>query len=341
MSSKQKKRNKIFYALLGLAIILLFTEGLAIKYAGGRESAGEEHHISDDEAGPPNGLAMLKEIGAQPPYVQAPFIEGPFGQIFYVRLIMSWIVMGLLLVLAYFITRKFSVVPSRIQSLGEAILGFFDGLTKDTLGTSARRFFPFVTTLFLFIIISNWIGILPEFFHFIAFVAGIFVAPFDAGVSIVGGFMRWHVAIPDAHWLALLTRIPEVQEPTADLNTTLACGILVFLTVHFWAIRSKGIREYLKEYTKPFVFMVPLNIVGELAKIVSLSFRLFGNIMGGSIVILVITTLLLALPWIFIPFAIVIPVGLKFFLGLFIGAIQAFVFATLALTYTAVASSQE
>ncbi len=122
--------------------------------------------------------------------------------------------------------------------------------------------------------------------------------------------------------------IPGNMEPTRNLNVPLGMGLMVILVVHFSAIKEKGFKEYLKGYTEPFFFMAPLNLVGEIAKGISISFRLFGNILGGAIIILVISNLIRF---------ILIPIGLSMFFGLFIGTIQAFVFTMLALSYTAVA----
>ena len=104
--------------------------------------------------------------------------------------------------------------------------------------------------------------------------------------------------------------------------------LVVLFIVHFEAIRVKGIGAYLKSYNEPFFVMLPLNVIGEIAKGVSLSFRLFGNILGGSIIVIVISYLVKYT---------VIPVGLNLFFGLFVGTIQAFVFTMLAMTYIAVA----
>jgi len=122
--------------------------------------------------------------------------------------------------------------------------------------------------------------------------------------------------------------IPGNMEPTRNLNVPLGMGLMVILVVHFSAIKEKGFKAYLKSYTEPFFFMAPLNLVGEVAKGISISFRLFGNILGGAIIILVISNLIRF---------ILIPIGLSIFFGLFIGTIQAFVFTMLALSYTAVA----
>ena len=129
-------------------------------------------------------------------------------------------------------------------------------------------------------------------------------------------------------WIAnLIGVIPFLSEPTADLNTTLSLGLLGFLVAHYSGIRFKGLKAYLKGYFEPIFFMMPLNLIGELAKIVSISFRLFGNIMGGSIIILVVSYLV---------YSLVLPPFLYAFFGLFVGTVQAFVFAMLTLVYIVV-----
>ncbi len=118
--------------------------------------------------------------------------------------------------------------------------------------------------------------------------------------------------------------IPFLSEPTKDLNTTLGMGVLGFVIAHISGIRFKGFKGYLKQYIEPMFFMAPLNLVGELAKVVSISFRLYGNIMGGAIIILVISHLVHGL---------ILPPFLYMFFGFFVGTIQAFVFTMLTLVY--------
>ncbi len=118
--------------------------------------------------------------------------------------------------------------------------------------------------------------------------------------------------------------IPFLEEPTRDLNTPLGLGILGFFIAHYSGIKFKGLKGYLSEYFEPLFFMLPLNIISELAKVVSISFRLYGNIMGGSIIILVVSGLV---------YSLILPPLLNVFFGLFVGTIQAFVFTMLTLVY--------
>jgi F-type H+-transporting ATPase subunit a len=195
--------------------------------------------------------------------------------------VMTWIVFVLLIVLGLFTTRKKAILPRPLQALGELIVSLLYGLTEDALGREqAQKYAPLVCALFLFLLTSNWLGI-----------------------------------------------IPHLEEPTKDLNTTLGLGLMGFVIAHYAGIKSKGFKAYAKEYFQPIFFMMPLNLIGELAKIVSISFRLFGNIMGGSIIILVVS---------YLTYSIVLPPFLYAFFGLFVGTIQAFVFTMLTVVYISV-----
>jgi len=130
-------------------------------------------------------------------------------------------------------------------------------------------------------------------------------------------------------WISnIIGSVPFASEPTRDLNVPIGHMLAVIFVVHFEAIRVKGIGAYLKSYLDPFFIMAPLNLIGELAKGVSLAFRLFGNILGGAIIVMVISYLFKYT---------LIQVGLNLFFSLFVGTIQAFVFTMLAMTYIAVA----
>lgn len=196
----------------------------------------------------------------------------------------SWLVMGILIVSAILIRRRLQQRPGWGQSVFELIVEFFDGLIRDTLGPGNRAYLPLIGSLFLFLWISNLIGV-----------------------------------------------IPMLEEPTRDLNVPVGCMLVVLVAVHASAIRVKGLKKYLKGYAEPFIVLLPLNVVGEMAKGVSLAFRLFGNILGGAIIVLVVSSLVRY---------VLLPVGLSLFFGIFVGTIQAFVFSMLALTYIAVAVSE-
>ncbi len=135
-----------------------------------------------------------------------------------------------------------------------------------------------------------------------------------------------------------ITTIPWMKEPTQSLNTTLALGLISFFYVQFSGIRAHGVVGYLREYVEPLFVMAPLHVVGKLASIISMSFRLFGNIFGGAIISELYTLTIqksVALEIIGL-FS-----GLNFlvllFFGLFEGFLQAFVFTMLSLTYLSIA----
>jgi len=140
----------------------------------------------------------------------------------------------------------------------------------------------------------------------------------------------------------IISLIPWIDEPTADPGTTLALGITSFFYVQISAIRAKGIIEYIKEYFSPFFLLFPLNVIGELAKVISISFRLFGNIFGGSIISRLWTS---AISGSIIKEMLGIVTGINllivFFFVMFEGFIQAFVFSMLTLTYLSVAITDE
>jgi F-type H+-transporting ATPase subunit a len=196
-------------------------------------------------------------------------------------IVMTWIVFAALILFGALAARKGTLVPKPLQILGELLIDQLYALTEDALGKQyARTYAPLVCALFMFMLLSNWLGI-----------------------------------------------IPHLEEPTKDLNTPLSMGLMGFAIAHYAGIRSKGFKAYAAEYFQPMFFMMPLNVIGELAKIVSISFRLFGNIMGGSIIILVVS---------YLTYSILLPPLLNAFFGLFVGTIQAFVFTMLTVVYISV-----
>lgn len=196
-------------------------------------------------------------------------------------IVMTWIVITFLIIFGMSAARKKEIVPRPLQVLGEIFVEQFYKLTEDALDREkARKYGPLVCALFMFLLLSNWLGI-----------------------------------------------IPHLEEPTKDLNTPLSLGLMGFVIAHYAGIKSKGFKNYAKEYFQPIFFMMPLNLIGELAKIISISFRLFGNIMGGSIIILVVS---------YLSYSVILPPFLNAFFGLFVGTIQAFVFTMLTVVYISV-----
>lgn len=124
----------------------------------------------------------------------------------------------------------------------------------------------------------------------------------------------------------LASTIPFVVSPTADINTTAAYALVVFIVSHYVGMRSKGVGSYIKGFFQPIFLMAPLNIIGELARPVSHAFRLFGNMLAGGII--------LAIAMQFVPW--LLPVPLMGWFNLFQGVIQAFIFGMLSIVYISV-----
>lgn len=142
------------------------------------------------------------------------------------------------------------------------------------------------------------------------------------------GFMPLIATIFAFVWTAnIMGVVPGLEEPTKNLNVPVGLMLMVLVIIHITAIRVKGIGNYIKDYFEPIALLFPLNLVGEVAKGISLAFRLFGNILGGSIIIIIISGLVKFL---------ILPPFLNMFFGLFVGTIQAFVFTMLSMTYLAV-----
>ncbi len=195
-------------------------------------------------------------------------------------ILMTWVVMAVLIIFSYFATKKASLIPHPVQVVAELLVNLFYNLVVETLDEKlAKKYFPLICSLFMFLLLCNWIGV-----------------------------------------------IPMMAEPTRDLNTTLGMGILGGVISHYSGIRANGIKGYLKGYCSPMWFMAPLNFISEIAQVVSVSFRLYGNILGGAIIIIVVSQL---------PFvkSIILPPFLVMFFGMFVGSIQAFVFTMLTLVY--------
>lgn len=135
----------------------------------------------------------------------------------------------------------------------------------------------------------------------------------------------------------IISLIPYVEEPTIDLNTTLGLGIVSFLYVHGVSIKHNGIITYVKDYFFPFFLLFPVNVIGTLATVISISFRLFGNIFGGAIINSLFAHAINGV-LVFEMAGILSGINLilTFFFVLFEGFIQAFVFSMLSLTYLAI-----
>lgn len=210
-------------------------------------------------------------------------------------LVTSWLVLILLCLFAIILSFRMKETPGRIQSAVEIVVdGFMDFL--ETIGGSretARRYFPFVATIFFFVLAANWFGILP-------------------GIGSIGFHKEGE------EFVALFRSV------NSDLNMTLALAILTVTVSHivgFIYVGAKGhISKFLNFKNPITLFAGILEAIGEISKIISLSFRLFGNVFAGEVLLVIISFL--------VPYIAPIP-----FLGmeLFVGLIQALIFAVLAM----------
>ena len=169
----------------------------------------------------------------------------------------------------------------------------------------------------------------------------------DLCSQILGKFSSGHFSFVTSIFCFILicntvSIIPWFEEPTQDINTTLALGLVAFAYVHMNAIRTHGIWAYTKEYFSPFILMFPLNVVGKLANVMSISLRLFGNIFGGGIISKIYRS---SIDGSIVFESIGILSGLNLIITLFFvlfeGFIQAFVFSMLTLTYLSIAIQKE
>ena len=202
-------------------------------------------------------------------------------------LIILWIVIGIILSFCFLGFINPQILPTEQQSFIEHVAYYVSFITKSQIcETKYRPWVPFIGTLFIFIFVSNWIGALIPW-KFLHLPANIFLAA-----------------------------------PTSDINTTVALALLTSLSYFYAGIKLKGAGFFIR-YISPKIIFLPINILEDFSKPLSLSFRLFGNALADEIVVSVLCFL-----YIFLPFPVM-------FLGLFASSIQALVFATLAGAYIA------
>ena len=200
-------------------------------------------------------------------------------------LVTSWIVLGIIAILAFLGNSNLKSTPDGFQNFTELVTEFIRDLAKTQIGEEEYlNWVPFLGTIFLSIFVSNWSGAL----------------------------LPWHVIeIPNG----------ELAAPTNDINTTVALALLTSVSYFYAGFKKKGL-GYFKRYISPAAFLLPINVLEDFTKPLSLSFRLFGNILADELVVGVLVAL--------VPLIIPIPIML---LGVFTSAIQALVFATLAGAY--------
>jgi len=282
--------------------------------------------------------------------------------------VQQWIAMLVLIVLAFFATRKINIVPGRLQAMMEIIVELMLGLCERAAGAvNGRRFFPVVTTIFLFILSANWLGLLPGTGTIGRFVDAehvieetVHLAEEDGKTADLGAIKLFVVDADSKNVLIGQSEfevtaeewehgkgeeleakgqtaghlIPYIRPANTDVNTPLAIALWSFLFVEFWGISTLGFGYFKKFFNFGRllrgnigfgiidVFVGLLELVSEFVRMVSFTFRLFGNIFAGEILIL--------MAGFFFP---LIAVTGVFVMELFFGMIQAFIFAILTLIF--------
>jgi len=213
-------------------------------------------------------------------------------------LFMALIVSLFLIICAVIFKNKIKLIPGATQGIVEMIVEFFLDTMQSVLGTreAAEKYLPLIATIFIFVLTSNWLGLLPG----------------------VGSFV-----LEEGH-----KSIPLLRSPAADLNFTLALAIVAVFATNFFGIAVLGIFKHAKKFlnfSNPINFFVGiLELMSEVSRIISFSFRLFGNVFAGEVLLIIMFFLL--------PYVVPVPFLM---MEMFVGVIQAFIFAMLTLVFLA------
>jgi F-type H+-transporting ATPase subunit a len=211
-------------------------------------------------------------------------------------LLATLLVDAVILFLVFFIRRRLSLIPGPLQSGAEVLIEYLGDTTEQVAGPRSGKIFPWVAVFFIFIAFSNLMGLLPGF-----------------------GTVGFH---RDGRL------VPILRAATSDLNTTLALAIVSVVATHVLAVRSTGIVQYLKRFfalNPLLLFVGVLEIVSELTKLLSFSFRLYGNISAGERMLGTMAEL----------FAFIVPIPFLA-LEILVGLIQAMIFAFLTMAFMAI-----
>jgi len=234
--------------------------------------------------------AQSAEHAPQPP-AELLFYIGPIA--ITNTIFTAWVVIIILVLFAYLSTRTMNVLPRGVQNFWEMLIELWMGVTENTMGRRrGRRFLPLIVTAFLFIVFSNWFGTLPISY-----------------ITIVNEEGQ---------------TVPLLRSANSDLNVTASMAIMMIVLAEFFELRSMGLG-----YFKGLFIPNPLRWLEIFTRPLSLSFRLFGNIFAGEV--LLVTMMAVA------PFVLFIFIGLE----LFVGLIQALIFSMLSLVFLSIATVHE
>jgi F-type H+-transporting ATPase subunit a len=204
----------------------------------------------------------------------------------------TFLVDAVVLSLAFYINKNVSVIPTFFQTIIELAVEQFHSLTESTAGEHTAKIFPFVMSFFIFILVANYSELIP----------------------VITGITVNHE--------------PLVRSTSSDLNTTLALALISIIATHTMSIRTIGVKAYLNRFfsLNPIaLFSGLLELISEFTKIISFSFRLFGNIFVGGVILASISAV----------FAFILP-SVVLFYELFVGFIQATIFALLTMAFMSI-----
>ncbi len=231
-----------------------------------------------------------------------------FGMPITNSLLMSWVVAGILIVLSVVVSRRVSPVPKLLQNLFEILVEKFSNFMEGIMGSreKAEKYVPIVATFFIFILISNWLGVFP-------------------GIGSIG--------IYEGHGGERVF-VPLLRSPASDLNFTLILAVMAVFSVNILGAQAIGFKKHISKFfsfKNPIDFFVGiLEFISEFARMISFAFRLFGNVFAGEVLLIIM--------------AFLAPIGAPvpfLMLEFFVGFIQALVFAMLTIVFLTIATAHQ
>ena len=283
-------------------------------------------------------LSVVPFFNAPPPHVElaaeALLEHGP--KWFTNGLLTTILVDIIIILMAVFAVSRMKEIPGTWQNIVEMLVEGMWNLTQSIAGhgsANSRKFFPWVITIFIFVLVSNYIGLLPGF-------GSIGIYHGAAADSHTQAELGNQLAMAGSEAVAVAAAaeegkpvlVPLFRSPSADLNMTLALALISVFMTQFFGVQALGMRYFTKFFKNPFkdgmgAIVGFFELIAEISKIISFSFRLFGNVFAGEVVLLVMAFLVtFLLPSIF------------YGLELFIGFIQALVFMLLTLAFFTMAT---
>ncbi|NTW72360.1 MAG: F0F1 ATP synthase subunit A [Eubacteriaceae bacterium] len=209
---------------------------------------------------------------------------------------LMWIIMAIMIILAMLLTRNLKLVPDGKQNAAEAFVEFMQKFSKDNMGHHSKHFVPYLGTLVLFLAVSNTISIF--------------------NILPVGSLMKTITGNEAFGELVL-------RPPTKDINLTVILALISIILVIFSSIRFKGVKGWLQYHVEPSVILLPFKIMDYFVRTLSLSMRLFGNILGSFILMELVFAVMPAF----------VPAVFSIYFDLFDGFLQAYVFVFLTSLY--------